>query len=114
MADAMRIMRRMRTDASTGESLGNHLGKHLGNPQVVPSVMSSMIGNVSNLPMVKKANSMLNSTGGLAGHIHHTHGGHSNHYRTHQVSHHDARTLMETMGASHGIVKTAKTAFGTR
>ena len=114
MADAMRIMRRMRTDASTGESLGNHLGKHLGNPQNVPSVVSSMIGNVSNLPMVKKANQMSSSTGGLAGHIHHTHNAHSGNYRTHQVSHHDARKLTETMGASHGIVKSSKTAYGTR
>ncbi len=113
MADAMRIMRRMRTDASTGESLGNHLGKHLGNPQVVPSVMSSMVGNVSNLPMVKKANAMLSSTGGLQGHIHHTHGGHID-KRTHQVSPHDARRLTETMGGTHGIVKSSKTAYGSR
>ena len=113
MADAMRIMRRMRTDAPTGESLGNRLGKRLGNPQVVPSVMSSMIGNVSNLPMVKKANAMLSSTGGLQGHIHHTHNAHSG-KRTHQVSHHDARQLMETMGGIHGIVKSSKTAYGSR
>ena len=113
MADAMRIMRRIRTDASTGESLGNHLGKHLGNPQVVPSVMSSMIGNVSNLPMVKKANAMLSSTGGLQGHIHHTHNAHTN-KRTHQVSPHDARRLVDTMGGTHGIVKSSKTAYGSR
>ena len=113
MADAMRIMRRMRTDAPTGESLSNSMGKHLGNPQIVPSVMSSMIGNVSNLPMVKKANAMLSSTGGLHGHIHHTHNAHSG-KRTHQVSHHDARQLMETMGGTHGIVKSSKTAYGSR
>ena len=110
----MRIMRRKRTDASTGESLGNHLGKHLGNPQIVPSVVSSMVGNVSNIPMVKKANQLLSSTGGLQGHVHHTHGGHSSNYNTHNVSPHDRRQLMDGLGSIHGIVSSSKTAFGTR
>lgn len=103
MSATMRINRRMRTDAPVSKNFGETLGKSLTHHQSVPATRSADANHTSNRPLVNIRNNLLSGTGGLRGHINHSHNATHSKYRVAQHSHTTGR-MLQSSKPLHGIV----------
>ena len=111
MSATMRMNRRMRSDAPVSKNFGETLGKSLTHHQSVPATRSADANHTSNKPLVNVRNNLLSSTGGLKGHIHHSHDAHNRKYKVAQHSH-TAGRMLQSSKPLHGIVNPSHASAG--